>query len=71
MIFAAAVSMYMQLPILVAVISLVYSATRYDDWGSILTEAFRWGSRMALFLIGISVVLWVVAYLLGNPAPAL
>lgn len=62
MIFALfALNMYLQLPILIVVISLVYSATRYDDWGSILHEAFRWGSRMALFLVGIGVVLFLVA----------
>ena len=29
------------LPALLVVISLVYSATRYDDWPSILHEALR------------------------------
>ena len=63
-----AMSMYVQLPILVLVISLVYSATRYDDWNSILIEGFRWGSRMVLFLAVIAVILWFVAYLISNPA---
>ena len=31
-------SIYWQLPILIVVISLVYSATRYDQWGAILPE---------------------------------
>ena len=35
-------SIYWQLPILIVVISLVYSATRYDEWGAILREAVRW-----------------------------
>ncbi|MBI3409491.1 MAG: hypothetical protein HY040_14215 [Planctomycetes bacterium] len=63
-------SMYAQLPILVLVISLVYSATRYDDWGSIFIEAFRWGSRMVVFLVGIGAVLWLLSYLMANPATA-
>jgi hypothetical protein len=55
-------SMYAQLPILIVVISLVYSATRYDRWSLIFSEAFRWGSRMVLFLVGISVALFLVTY---------
>ncbi len=31
------------LPILIVIVSLVYSATRYDQWGAILKEALRWG----------------------------
>lgn len=52
---------YYQLPILIVVISLVYSATRFDEWGSILYEAVRWGSRMAFFLASIAVVLYLLA----------
>jgi hypothetical protein len=55
------INMYFQLPLLIVVISLVYSATRYDDWGSIFYEAVRWGGRMALFLLGIGAVLYLVA----------
>jgi hypothetical protein len=62
------VSIYYQLPILIVIISLVYSATRYDDWPSIFIEAFRWGSRMVMFLVGIGVALWVVDYFNSNPA---
>ena len=54
-------SMYWQLPILIVVISLVYSATRYDQWDLILREAFRWGSRMVGFLVMIAVALFLVA----------
>ena len=54
-------NMYLQLPILIVVISLVYSATRYDEWRSILNEAVRWGGRMALFLVGIGVALYCLA----------
>ncbi|MCI0377276.1 MAG: hypothetical protein L0215_06710 [Gemmataceae bacterium] len=56
--------MYWQLPILIVVISLVYSATRYDEWDSILGEAFRWGRNMAAFLLGIGAVLYAVSVLI-------
>lgn len=52
---------YYQLPILLVVVSLVYSATRYDDVPDILHEALRWGSRMALFLGSIALVLYLLA----------
>ncbi|MCI0457253.1 MAG: hypothetical protein L0Z62_09770 [Gemmataceae bacterium] len=52
---------YFHLPILIVVISLVYSATRYDEWEPILHEALRWGLRMAGFLVVIGLVLYVLA----------
>jgi hypothetical protein len=52
---------YFHLPILVLVISLVYSATRYDEWEPILHEALRWGLRMAGFLVVIGLVLFALA----------
>jgi hypothetical protein len=52
---------YIHLPILIVVISLVYSATRYERWINILQEAFRWGIRMLGFLCGIGVALYVLA----------
>jgi hypothetical protein len=52
---------YYHLPILIIVISLVYSATRFDDWRAILHEAFRWGIRMAAFLLAIGAVLFALA----------
>lgn len=53
---------YWHLPVLLVVVSLVYSATRFEDWRAILAEAFRWGLRMATFLVGIGVVLYVLAW---------
>jgi len=50
-------SLYWDLPFLIVVVSLVYSATRFDRWDYILREAFRWGMRMALFLLGIVLIL--------------
>jgi hypothetical protein len=43
-------SIYIHLPIMIVLISLVYSATRYERWGNILNEAVRWGLRMLGFL---------------------
>jgi hypothetical protein len=48
------------LPLLVVTISLVYSATRFDQWGPILREAVRWGGRLVAFLVGIGVVLFAL-----------
>jgi hypothetical protein len=53
--------LYVHLPVLIVLISLVYSATRYDQWGAIFREAFRWGVRMAAFLLFIGAVLYVLA----------
>jgi hypothetical protein len=52
---------YWHLPILLVIISLVYSATRFDDWGLILREAVRWGIRLFFFLLVIAVILFVLA----------
>ena len=48
------------LPILIVVVSLVYSATRYDQWGAIFKEAARWGLRLSGFLAAVAAVLWLV-----------
>jgi hypothetical protein len=52
---------YWHFPVLLVVISLVYSAARYETWPAILREACRWGARMAFFLFVVGAVL----YLLG------
>jgi hypothetical protein len=62
MLFAA--SIYWHLPFLVLAISLVYSATRYDQWDAIFHETFRWGLRMCGFMLAIFVVLFAVAWLM-------
>jgi len=59
------VSMYVQLPILLVLISMVYSATRYDDWPDIFIEAFRWGTRMLGFMLAIGVAMYALAWLAG------
>ena len=44
------------------VISLVYSATRHEQWDEILIEAFRWGIRMFGFMLLVAVVLFAVEF---------
>ena len=56
-----AVSIYWHLPVLLVVVSLVYSATRYDRWNMIVYEAGRWGFRMLLFLGAIALVLFLLS----------
>jgi phage shock protein PspC (stress-responsive transcriptional regulator) len=55
-------TIYWHLPVLIVVVSLVYSATRYDDWGAIVREAVRWGVRMTTFLGGIGIALYFIAW---------
>ncbi len=50
-------SLYWHLPILIVVISLVYSATRFEPWPLILREAVRWMVRVSVFLVTVAVVL--------------
>lgn len=59
--FAAIAPIYYQLPLLILLISLVYSATRFDQWGMILQETGRWVVNMGSFLLGIGVVLYLLA----------
>ena len=56
-----AASIYIHLPILIVVVSIVYSATRYDHWPTILNEAFRWGLRMLVFLMSIGLGLYALS----------
>lgn len=55
-----AVAYYLHLPILIVLVSLVYSATRYDDLNAILQEALRWGMRLGGFLFGIMLLLFLI-----------
>ena len=51
---------FVELPLLIVLISLVYSATRFDEWGPILREAVRWGFRLLSFLVAIGFTLYVL-----------
>ena len=57
----AHLSFYWHLPLLIVLVSLVYSATRHDQWGAIAREAVRWVRNLTAFLVSIVFVLWVVA----------
>lgn len=54
-------TVYLQLPVVLALVSLVYSATRFERWRPIMLEAVHWGWRMTAFLLAIGLVLYVVA----------
>jgi len=54
-------NLYLHLPIMIVIISLVYSATRYEGWVNIVQEAVRWGVRMLGFLCGIAVILYILS----------
>ncbi len=56
-----AVSIYWDLPVLLVVVSLVYSATRHDRWDRIFREAFRWGTQIAGFLAMVGVGLYLLS----------
>jgi hypothetical protein len=56
-----ATNIYWHLPIMIVLISLVYSATRYEHWDAILHDAWRWARNMIVFLAGVAVVLYVLA----------
>jgi hypothetical protein len=51
------------LPLVIIVVSLVYSATRFDQWGNIFRESVRWMVRLTAFLGIIGLVLFAVSYL--------
>ena len=59
-----AFSIYWDLPVLLVVVSLIYAATRHDRWDKILSEAAGWGLRIALFLTGIGLGLYVLSTIL-------
>ena len=56
-------SIYWHFPILLVTVSLVYSATRYEEWPDILHEAFTWGFRMFIFLVSIGFALFLIPLL--------
>lgn len=50
-------TIYFELPLLIVIVSLVYSATRFEHWDQIWRETLRWVVRMVLFLAGIVLIL--------------
>jgi hypothetical protein len=55
---------YFHLPLMLVIISLVYSATRHEDWDEILGEAWRWGIRMFGFILCVAVVLFAASFVI-------
>ncbi len=51
------------LPLLIVIVSLVYCATRSDDWHVIGRETVLWIVRLTLFLGIIGLVLLLVSWL--------
>jgi hypothetical protein len=56
-----ALSIYVDMPIMLVAIALVYSATRHDHWPRIFSEALRWILQIVLFLGGLGVILGVLS----------
>ncbi len=56
-----ATSIYWDLPVLLVVVSIVYSATRHDRWDRIFREALRWGMQIAGFLAMVGITLYVLS----------
>jgi hypothetical protein len=56
-----AIHYYLHLPLAIVLISLVYGATRYDQWDLILKESLRWGLRLTGFLFAVILILYLVA----------
>ena len=54
-------SIYYDLPVLLVVVSIVYSASRHDDWKMIFREAIGWLFRMTSFLAGLGILLYVLS----------
>jgi len=54
-------TVYLHLPVLIAVVSLVYSATRHDRRDKIVREALHWGARMTTFLLTIGLLLFALS----------
>lgn len=61
----AEISFFWFLPPVVAAISLVYSATRFETWQFIIAYAARW----ALYIVTFLAATWLFMFLLGLHKP--
>jgi hypothetical protein len=59
-----AASIYWHLPIMLILVSLVYSATRYDQWDLIISNAIRGCIYIIFFMGSVFVVLWFLSSVL-------
>lgn len=57
----AMINVHWYLPPLVIAISLVYSASRFEDWQLIWTHAIRWGVYILTFLAATYIALYLVS----------
>jgi len=56
---------YVHLPILVFTASLVYNATRYDEWDRILSHGLKMGLYLIFVFMGaVFLLLWLAASVL-------
>jgi hypothetical protein len=51
-------SLYWHLPVMLVIVSIVYSATRYDDWDLILHHAVRGAVYIVVFMGTVFLVLF-------------
>jgi hypothetical protein len=56
-----AVSIYWHLPVLIVLVSIVYSATRYDDWSRIWHHAVRNGVYVLVFMGAVFLMLFFLS----------
>jgi len=56
-----AASIYWHLPILLVLVSLVYSASRYDEWRAIIVHAARNCVYIVFFMGSVFVVLFFLS----------
>jgi hypothetical protein len=60
-ILSNSISIYLDLPLLLIIVSLIYAATRHDRWDKILSEAIHWGIRIVIFLLSIGLILYIIS----------
>ncbi len=56
----ASAAIYCHLPVLIILVSLVYSATRFDDWGRIVHYAWRGVVYIIVFMGTVFLVLMLL-----------
>ena len=53
---------WLDLPLLIVLVSLVYGATRFEAWPAILVESGKWVLRLGSFLLLIGIGLWALTW---------
>jgi len=52
---------FLHMPVVLAVVGLVYSMTRHDRWDLIAAEAIGWTLRMGSFLCGLAAIVFLLS----------